>query len=81
MWHRNDRMALAQSRRPSFERPAHAVPWCKPDATAGKAQCKAALQRELGLPEDAGVPLLGFIGRLDFQKVHCIIFTLWNAYR
>ena len=37
-------------------------------ATAGKAACKAALQRELGLPEDASVPLLGFIGRLDFQK-------------
>ena len=35
---------------------------------AGKAACKAALQRELGLPEDASVPLLGFIGRLDFQK-------------
>ena len=37
-------------------------------ACAGKAACKAALQRELGLPEDPSVPLLGFIGRLDFQK-------------
>ena len=36
---------------------------------AGKAECKAALQRELGLPEDPSMPLLGFIGRLDFQKV------------
>jgi len=35
---------------------------------AGKAACKAALQRELGLPERADVPLIGFIGRLDWQK-------------
>ena len=35
---------------------------------SGKAECKAALQRELGLPEEAGVPLVGFIGRLDPQK-------------
>ncbi|KAG0564735.1 hypothetical protein KC19_8G135300 [Ceratodon purpureus] len=35
---------------------------------SGKAQCKAALQRELGLPVRADVPLLGFIGRLDHQK-------------
>ena len=34
----------------------------------GKAACKAALQRELGLPENPDVPLLGFIGRLDYQK-------------
>ncbi|GBF97168.1 granule-bound starch synthase chloroplastic [Raphidocelis subcapitata] len=34
----------------------------------GKRQCKAALQRELGLPEDPDAPLLGFIGRLDYQK-------------
>ncbi|KAI7844784.1 hypothetical protein COHA_001664 [Chlorella ohadii] len=35
---------------------------------AGKAACKAALQRELGLPVDPDAPLLGFIGRLDPQK-------------
>ena len=35
---------------------------------SGKATCKAALQRELGLPEDQYVPLVGFIGRLDPQK-------------
>lgn len=35
---------------------------------AGKAQCKAALQKELGLPVRPDVPLLGFIGRLDHQK-------------
>lgn len=34
----------------------------------GKAQCKAALQKELGLPIREDVPLIGFIGRLDQQK-------------
>ncbi|GAB4816234.1 hypothetical protein N2152v2_003280 [Parachlorella kessleri] len=34
----------------------------------GKAKCKAALQKELGLPVNPNVPLLGFIGRLDYQK-------------
>ncbi|XP_078165321.1 soluble starch synthase 2-1, chloroplastic/amyloplastic-like isoform X2 [Carex rostrata] len=34
----------------------------------GKAQCKAALQRELGLPVNPEIPIIGFIGRLDHQK-------------
>ncbi|KAK1563287.1 hypothetical protein Q3G72_025410 [Acer saccharum] len=34
----------------------------------GKPQCKAALQKELGLPVHEDVPLIGFIGRLDHQK-------------
>ncbi|KAG2273401.1 hypothetical protein Bca52824_067956 [Brassica carinata] len=34
----------------------------------GKPQCKAALQKELGLPVRSDVPLIGFIGRLDHQK-------------
>ncbi len=34
----------------------------------GKARCKAALQKELGLPVNPDAPLLGFIGRLDYQK-------------
>ncbi|XP_039016995.1 granule-bound starch synthase 2, chloroplastic/amyloplastic-like [Hibiscus syriacus] len=34
----------------------------------GKAQCKAALQKELGLPVRDEAPLIGFIGRLDQQK-------------
>lgn len=38
------------------------------DNMAGKSACKAALQAELGLPVDRHVPLLGFIGRLDYQK-------------
>jgi len=34
----------------------------------GKAVCKAALQREMGLPERPDVPLLGIISRLAHQK-------------
>lgn len=34
----------------------------------GKAQCKEALQKELGLPVRADVPVVAFIGRLDHQK-------------
>ncbi|XP_043704603.1 granule-bound starch synthase 2, chloroplastic/amyloplastic [Telopea speciosissima] len=34
----------------------------------GKLQCKTALQKELGLPVQENVPLIGFIGRLDHQK-------------
>ncbi|XP_058083400.1 granule-bound starch synthase 2, chloroplastic/amyloplastic-like isoform X2 [Magnolia sinica] len=34
----------------------------------GKGQCKAALQKELGLPVRSDIPLIGFIGRLDDQK-------------
>ncbi|KAL2898486.1 Granule-bound starch synthase 2 chloroplastic/amyloplastic, partial [Bienertia sinuspersici] len=34
----------------------------------GKSQCKAALQKELGLPVHEDIPLVGFIGRLDDQK-------------
>lgn len=33
-----------------------------------KPLCKAALQRELGLPQDSTVPVVGFIGRLTDQK-------------
>ncbi|THU57393.1 hypothetical protein C4D60_Mb03t03060 [Musa balbisiana] len=38
------------------------------DDLSGKAQCKAALQKELGLPIRPDCPLIGFIGRLDYQK-------------
>jgi len=34
----------------------------------GKPICKRALQEELGLPNLAGAPLVGMIGRLDRQK-------------
>lgn len=35
---------------------------------SGKRSCKAALQREMGLPVDPDVPLVGSVGRLDPQK-------------
>jgi starch synthase len=38
------------------------------DDLSGKAVCKAALQREFGLPVDASVPVLASVGRLDPQK-------------
>uniref|UniRef100_A0A8R7VFQ9 Starch synthase, chloroplastic/amyloplastic n=2 Tax=Triticum urartu TaxID=4572 RepID=A0A8R7VFQ9_TRIUA len=38
------------------------------DDLSGKAKCKAELQKELGLPVREDVPLIGFIGRLDYQK-------------
>ncbi len=38
------------------------------DDLAGKAECKAALQREAGLPEDPAVPIIGLVGRLTEQK-------------
>ncbi len=34
----------------------------------GKAACKAALQAEMGLPQNPRIPLLGFVGRLTDQK-------------
>lgn len=36
--------------------------------SVGKKANKVALQKELGLPIDADIPLIAFIGRLDFQK-------------
>jgi starch synthase len=38
------------------------------DDLTGKAACKAALQREVGLPVRADVPLVGIVGRLADQK-------------
>lgn len=35
---------------------------------SGKPACKAALQKELGLPVDPFVPLIGLVGRLADQK-------------
>jgi starch synthase len=35
---------------------------------AGKAKCKAALQKEAGLPVRPDVPVLGLVGRLTTQK-------------
>jgi starch synthase len=38
------------------------------DWSAGKSECKSALQREMGLPERGDVPLIGVVGRLVDQK-------------
>ncbi|KAK9122032.1 hypothetical protein Syun_019649 [Stephania yunnanensis] len=35
---------------------------------SGKVKCKETLQKELGLPIRPDVPIIGFIGRLDYQK-------------
>ncbi|MCX7272691.1 MAG: glycogen synthase GlgA [Burkholderiales bacterium] len=40
----------------------------QPDLLAGKAVCKAALQRELGLAENPDAPLFGVVSRLSAQK-------------
>ena len=37
-------------------------------SAAGKPVCKAALQKELGLPQRTDVPLVAFVGRLTEQK-------------
>ncbi|KAK2658741.1 hypothetical protein Ddye_005274 [Dipteronia dyeriana] len=38
------------------------------DDLSGKVQCKIDLQKELGLPIRPDCPVIGFIGRLDYQK-------------
>ncbi|KAJ9546247.1 hypothetical protein OSB04_025954 [Centaurea solstitialis] len=45
------------------------------DDLSGKIECKIALQKELGLPIRPDCPLVGFIGRLDFQKGIDIILS------
>jgi starch synthase len=40
---------------------------------SGKAVCKEALQRELGLPVRADVPLVGMVGRIADQKGHDLV--------
>ena len=47
--------------------PAIAAPY-DADDLSGKAECKRALQRELGLAERPEVPLLGVVSRLSEQK-------------
>jgi starch synthase len=50
----------------------------------GKLACKTALQREVGLPEQADLPLIGFIGRLADQKGIDLIARIvadWSEHR
>jgi starch synthase len=44
--------------------PAH----FSPENLDGKRACKRALQKEMGLPEEAGTPLFGVVSRLSSQK-------------
>ncbi|HET9598101.1 MAG TPA: glycogen synthase GlgA [Anaeromyxobacteraceae bacterium] len=51
---------------------------------AGKAACKAALQREAGFAEDPRLPVFGVVGRLTVQKgfdvlAHCMDRVLEQA--
>lgn len=39
-----------------------------PEDLSGKTQCKLALQRHFGLPEDPHIPVLGNVGRMVDQK-------------
>lgn len=55
--------------------PAH--PFSAHDLT-GKAECKRALQRELGLAEDAAIPLIVMVSRLDRQKGFDLIEAAWD---
>lgn len=46
-----------------------------PDDLSGKAECKAALQREFGLPVEPHVPLLASLSRFDDQKGIDLVFS------
>jgi starch synthase len=46
---------------------------------AGKSACKADLQKELGLPAEPNVPLIGFVGRLVDQKGLDILIPAMEA--
>ena len=50
------------------EKDIHLAATYSAESLAGKRACKAALQRELGLPVRADVPLCGSISRLTDQK-------------
>ncbi len=46
---------------------------------AGKAACKAALQQELGLPQDPDRPLVAMVTRLDAQKGIDLVEGAWKG--
>ena len=67
------------SRDPHIEATYDAASW-----SAGKAKCKAALQRELGLPVQPNHPLVGLVGRLADQKGWDLVADVmqrWVGYR
>lgn len=43
----------------------------------GKARCKQQLQHELGLPEQAAIPLLAMVSRIDRQKGIDLLLDAW----
>ena len=61
------------------ERDIHLPATYSSDALAGKRACKAALQRELGLPVRPEVPLSGSISRLTDQKGFDLILAALPA--
>jgi starch synthase len=58
--------------------PHLAARYCAEDL-AGKAACKRALQRELGLEESASLPLLGVVARLVWQKGLDVVLDALDA--
>lgn len=48
--------------------PADGYTTYEPGDAAGKAQCKAALQAQMGLPRRPDVPIIAMVTRLDAQK-------------
>ncbi|TVS13391.1 MAG: glycogen synthase GlgA [Wenzhouxiangella sp.] len=50
------------------------------DHMQGKAACKLALQRELGLVENPNAPLMIFIGRLTWQKMADVLLEALPHY-
>ena len=46
----------------------------------GKAMCKAALQKEMGLPQEAETPLFGIVGRLSEQKGFDLILEVMQRW-
>ncbi|MBK8131627.1 MAG: glycogen synthase GlgA [Gammaproteobacteria bacterium] len=61
--------------------PYLASPYDRATVDAGKRANKAALQRELGLPEADKVPLLGLVGRLVEQKGIDLVVEVIDAWR
>lgn len=56
--------------------PHIAMPYSSDNFVGGKAECKRALQEELGLPQRPDVPLISIVGRLADQKGFDLIAPL-----